>query len=81
MSHSLVRITRVYLWGAAVSLADECATLQLRFHAQLSVHCRVTGRWVTRSKAVIQIQYCGPQLLAAELRHLANGVLRVMAPD
>ena len=48
----LAEITRVYgRSGSSANLDKECLELQTRLRAQLSVHCLVTGSWLTRRKA------------------------------
>lgn len=78
----LAEISRLYGWGcSSATLVEECAELQARLRAQLSVHCYVVGCWRTRRKASIVVSYCGPALAESELNHMAHGVKRAMEPD
>jgi hypothetical protein len=78
----LAEIARVYGRGSSsATLVEECAELQTRLRAQLSVHCYVAGCWLTRRKANVAVCYCGPALSKSELNRMGHGVLRVMEPD
>ncbi len=78
----LAEIARVYGRGvSSATLVEECAELQARLRAQLSVHCHVSGSWLTRRKASIVVSYCGPALSESEVTRMAHGVERVMEPD
>ena len=78
----LAEISRVYgRGGSSATLVEECAELQTRLRAQLSVHCYVAGCWLTRRKASIVFSYCGPAISYAELNRMAHGVKRVIEPD